>query len=64
MAENESLDLGRMRRWQRVYRAIGDGQSVEQTTDLAETCLRQTINAIRKPVDRGGPPQVPHGDLG
>jgi hypothetical protein len=63
MAENESLDLARTRRWQRVYRAIVGGQSAEQIADLAEVCLRQTINAIHKPVDRGGPPQVPLGDL-
>lgn len=63
MAENESLDLGKARRWLRVLRALVDGKSASQIASLASVCLRQTVNALRKPAIEGGPPQVPLADL-
>jgi hypothetical protein len=63
MAENESLDLGKARRWHRVFRAVVDGRSAGQIASLASVCLRQTVNALRKPAFGSGPPQVPIADL-
>lgn len=63
MAENESLDLGKSRRWQRVYHAIRDGYRADQVAGLARICLQRTINAIGKPIFKDGPPQVPLADL-
>lgn len=62
MAENESLDLGRARRWLRVLRAVLEGKPPDQIAVLAGACLRQTIKVLRKPV-KGGPPQLPLTDL-
>lgn len=63
MAENESLDLRKARRWQRMLGAIKEGQSVGQIASLASVCLRKTINALRKPAFGVGPAQVPICDL-
>lgn len=63
MAENEWLDLGKSRRWQRVYHAIRDGYQADQVASLTGICLQKTINAIGKPIFKDGPPQVPLADL-
>ncbi len=63
MAENESLDLGKARRWCRVLNALVDGKPAGQIASLAAVCLRQTVNALRKPVVKDGPPQLPLADM-
>lgn len=63
MAENESLDLGRSRRWRRVYIAVQDDKSAAQIAQLVISCLKLTIKALRKPAYDGGPAQMPLSDL-
>ena len=63
MAENEYLDIGRSHRWRRVYDAVRDGRPIDQIVRLFGACLRKVIQALRKPLFEGGPPQVPLGDL-
>lgn len=63
MAENESLDLFKTRRWQRVYDAILKGRSASQLASLTYSCLRQTISALQKRILPNGPPQVVLDDL-
>ena len=63
MAENESLDLGKSRRWRRVLDAVVDGKSAEQIASRAAESLRKTINALHKPVFGGSSPQVPLADM-
>jgi hypothetical protein len=55
MAESESLNLGRARRWQTVLRAAGDGASTEDLTMFARRCLYRTLSAVKK--------QIPLNDL-
>jgi hypothetical protein len=55
MAESESLNLGRARRWQTVLQAAGDGSSTDDLTVLARRCLYRTLRAVQK--------QIPLNDL-
>src|SRR5947209_6125968 len=55
MAESESLNVGRARRWQPVLQAAGNGASVDALTVMARRCLYRTIRAVRK--------QIPLNDL-
>ena len=48
MAENESLVLGKSARWQRVLRAVRDGEPSEEVARKACTSLRRTIQELRK----------------
>src|SRR5687767_12856298 len=50
MAESESLNLGRARRWQTVVQAVVDGASTKDLTELARKCLYRTLQAVRKQV--------------
>jgi hypothetical protein len=50
MAESESLNLDRARRWQPVLQASGDGASADDLTALARRCLYRTLQAVRKQV--------------
>ncbi len=63
MAENESLDLGKSRRWRRVLDAVVDGKSAEQIASVAAESLRKTVNALHKPVFDRSSPQVPLADM-
>jgi len=47
MAENESLDLGQAPRWQRVHRAVMDGESSESVADKARSSLYRTLRALK-----------------
>ena len=55
MAENESLNLGRARRWQPVLQALAAGADMAEILKLVRRCLYQTLRAVRK--------QVPFDDL-
>jgi hypothetical protein len=50
MAESESLNLNRARRWQPVLQAAGDGTSADHLIVLARRCLYRTLRAVRKQV--------------
>ena len=50
MAESESLDLGRARRWQTVLRVAGNGVGIDEMTVLARRCLHRTLRAVRDQV--------------
>lgn len=63
MAENEYLDISKSHRWHQVYDAVRDGIPIDQIIDLSEIALRKAIKNLRKPLNVGGPPQVPLGDL-
>jgi hypothetical protein len=63
MAENEYLDIGKSHRWHRVYDAVRDERPIDQIIGLFGVCLREVIRVLRKPLLRGGPPQVPLRDL-
>ena len=63
MAENESLDLGRSRRWQRVCRAIAEGEQSHNVAALVARSLRKTVNGIRKPIYKDGLAQIPLREL-
>jgi hypothetical protein len=63
MAENECLDLGKSRRWCRVRDAVVAERTPEELEKLAGVCLRQTLNALRKPIVGSAGPQIPLGDF-
>lgn len=48
MAENESLDLGKTPRWQRVHHAILGGETSDQVADKARQSLYRTLRAVKK----------------
>jgi hypothetical protein len=48
MAENESLDLGRTPRWQKVHRAVIGGEPSDQVADKARVSLYRTVRALKK----------------
>jgi hypothetical protein len=55
MAENESLNLGRSRRWQTVLQKVGQGGTTDEIATDARRCLYRTLKAVRK--------QIPFGAL-
>ncbi|GAG26716.1 unnamed protein product, partial [marine sediment metagenome] len=63
MAENESLDLGRARRWRQVLNAVVSGQPTDQIALLVLACVRQTLKKLRSPIVQGRPPQIPFAAL-
>jgi len=48
MAENESLDLGKTPRWQRVHHALLNGETSEQVAVIAQESLYRTLQAVKK----------------
>ena len=50
MAENESLNLDRTRRWQPVLQAARDGANADELTQLARRCLVRTLQAVQKQI--------------
>ena len=63
MAENESLDLPKAKRWHRVYEAVRDGVTPEEIALLAGDNLLKTFKGLREPVFGEDSPQMPLADL-
>jgi len=55
MAENESLDLGKMTRWRRVLQSFERNGPTSETVRAAQRALYQTTKSVRK--------QIPLDDL-